>query len=130
MDNTVIVNVSTIRQIDSDLTEDLTDDTINALISNAQLIALSDGFPKFVKVQGEMLPVRDMATQDMTLHLIATSGDSAKNVTSQKVDVLEEHYADTTNLDWLQRSPWGQAYMRLYNLYGHGGVSHYAVVQH
>ena len=49
---------------------------------------------------------------------------------SEKIDVIEEHYADTSRLDWLNRSTWGQAYMRLYNLYGNGGMTHYAVVQH
>ena len=71
-----------------------------------------------------------MATRYMTMHLITTSGDSAKGLLSEKIDVIEEHYADTSKLDWLNRSPWGQAYMRLYNLYGNGGMTHYAVVQH
>lgn len=117
MDNPVIVNAQTLRKLDTALTEDLTDDTLNALISNAQLIAIADGFPKFVtNIDGNPLAVRDMATQDMALHLISTSGDSAKGLTEVKVDVIEEHYADTSKLDWLSRSPWGQAYMRLYNL--------------
>ena len=131
MDNPVTVNAKIIKTLDPDLTENLSDDTINALISDAQLISVSDGFPKFVTdIDGDELPVRNMATRYMTMHLITTSGDSAKGLLSEKIDVIEEHYADTSKLDWLNRSPWGQAYMRLYNLYGNGGMTHYAVVQH
>lgn len=131
MDNPVTVNAEIIKTLDPQLTDSLSDDTINALISDAQLISISDGFPKFVTdIDGDELPVRDMATRYMTMHLITTSGDSAKGLLSEKIDVIEEHYADTSRLDWLNRSPWGQAYMRLYNLYGNGGMTHYAVVQH
>lgn len=131
MDNPVTVNAEIIKTLDPQLTDSLPDDTINALISDAQLISISDGFPKFVTdTDGDELPVRDMATRYMTMHLITTSGDSAKGLLSEKIDVIEEHYADTSRLDWLNRSPWGQAYMRLYNLYGNGGMTHYAVIQH
>lgn len=131
MDNPVTANAEIIKTLDPQLTDGLSDDTINALISDAQLISISDGFPKFVTdIDGNELPVRDMATRYMTMHLVTTSGDGAKNLTSEKIDVIEEHYADTSKLDWLNRSPWGQAYMRLYNLYGNGGMTHYAVVQH
>ena len=47
MDNPVTVNAEIIKTLDPDLTENLSDDTINALISDAQLISISDGFPKF-----------------------------------------------------------------------------------
>ncbi|WP_242368184.1 DUF4054 domain-containing protein [Lactobacillus intestinalis] len=130
MDDAVTPTVDSIKQISPTLTEDLSDDTINALISNAQLVALSDKFPKTVNVNGELLAVRDMATRYMTLHLISTQSESGQGITSEKVGVLETHYADTSKLDWLNRSPWGQLYLRLYNLYGGGSLGRYTVVQH
>ena len=58
MDNPVTVNAEIIKTLDPDLTENLSDDTINALISDAQLISISDGFPKFVTdIDGDELPV-------------------------------------------------------------------------
>ena len=72
-----------------------------------------------------------MATRYMTLHLIATSaGKASQGITEEKVDVLEKHYTDTSSLDWLNKSPWGQAYLRLFQEYGDYGVTKYGVVQH
>lgn len=129
MDN-VTVNVATIKEISPELTGNLSDDTINALIANASMIALADKFPKFKVIDGERLAVRDMATRYMTLHLISTQQGGASGVLSEKVDVLETHYADTSKLDWLNRSPWGQLYLRLYAQYGGGANSRYTIVQH
>lgn len=73
MDNPVTVNAEIIKTLDPQLTDGLSDDTINALISDAQLVSISDGFPKFVTdIDGNPLPVRDMATRYMTMHLITT----------------------------------------------------------
>ncbi|WP_281830298.1 DUF4054 domain-containing protein [Lactobacillus amylolyticus] len=131
MDNQVTTTVDVVKAIDPKLTSELSDDTIQALISNAGLIALGDRIPKIVEIDGEQVPIRDMATRYMTLHLIATStGKAGQGITEEKVDVLEKHYADTTSLDWLNKSPWGQAYLRLFQEYGDYGVTKYGVVQH
>lgn len=131
MDNQVTTTVDVIKAIDPKLTSNLSDDTIQALISNAGLIALGDRIPKIVEIDGEQAPIRDMATRYMTLHLIATStGKAGQGITEEKVDVLEKHYADTSSLDWLNKSPWGQAYLRLFQEYGDYGVTKYGVVQH
>lgn len=112
-----------------DLTANLSDETANALIANAYQIALGDHFPRSKIIDGEKLPVRDMATKYMALHLIAAQGKTGQGVLSEKVDVLERHYADVTKLDWLNTSQWGQAYLRLYNTYGERGAR-YQVIQH
>lgn len=112
-----------------DLTANLSDETANALIANAYQIALGDHFPRSKIIDGEQLPVRDMATKYMALHLIAAQGKTGQGVISEKVDVLERHYADVTKLDWLNTSQWGQAYLRLYNTYG-GRGARYQVIQH
>lgn len=131
MDNQVQTTVDVVKTIDPKLTSNLSDDTIQALISNAGLIALGDHIPKIVEIDGEQVPIRDMATRYMTLHLIATSaGKAGQDITDEKVDVLERHYADTSSLDWLNKSPWGQAYLRLFQEYGDYGVTKYGVVQH
>lgn len=121
--------ISTIKELAPNLTKNVSDDTITAMMANAELIARADHFPETVSVGGSTLPILDMATQDMTLHLISSDSNSANGVTVEKVDTIERHYADKSNLTWLNSSPWGQAYMRLYGLYG-GGQSQYAVVQH
>lgn len=131
MDNQVQTTVDVVKTIDPKLTSNLSDDTIQALISNAGLIALGDHIPKIVEIGGEQVPIRDMATRYMTLHLIATStGKAGQGITEEKVDVLEKHYTDTSSLDWLDKSPWGQAYLRLFQEYGDYGVTKYGVVQH
>lgn len=112
-----------------DLTANLSDETANALIANAYQIALGDHFPRSKIIDGEQLPVRDMATKYMALHLISAQGKTGQGVISEKVDVLERHYADVTKLDWLNTSQWGQAYLRLYNMYG-GRGARYQVIQH
>lgn len=131
MDDNVITNVEVIRRMNPDLVEDLNDDVINAAISNAQMIAIADKFPKFViDVDGEQLAIRDMATRAMAMHLIQVAGSTGQGVTSEKVAALEVKYADTSRLKWLNRSPWGQLYMRWYDMYGGGSINHYVVVRH
>lgn len=112
-----------------DLTANLSDETANALIANAYQIALGDHFPRSKIIDGEKLAVRDMATKYMALHLISAQGKTGQGVISEKIDVLERHYADVTKLDWLNTSQWGQAYLRLYNMYG-GRGARYQVIQH
>ncbi|WP_131501277.1 DUF4054 domain-containing protein [Lactobacillus crispatus] len=107
------------------------DDTLNALIQQANLIALADGMPKRVKVNDNIIPVLNMATLDMTLHLASISnGKSGQGIISEKVDVLEKHYADTTSRGWLGSSKWGLAYLRLYRLFGAGNTPRLAVIPH
>lgn len=123
------VTIDKLRKLAPDLIADSKDDTITALIANAYQIALSDHFPKSKMIDGEDLPVRKMATEYMALHLLSVQGKTGQGIVSEKVDVLERHYADTTKLDWLNTSTWGQAYLRLYKTYG-GSGSRYVVIQH
>lgn len=125
----VEVSIDELKQLVPDLIADTKDDTITALIANAYQIALSDRFPKSKMIDGEDLPVRKMATEYMALHLLSVQGKTGQGIVSEKVDVLERHYADTTKLDWLNTSTWGQAYLRLYKAYG-GSGSRYVVIQH
>ena len=109
----------------------LTDDTLNALIQQANLIALADGMPEQAKVNGKIIPVLNMATLDMALHLASIgNGKSGQGIISEKVDVLEKHYADTTSRGWLSSSKWGLAYLRLYLLFGEGNTPRLAVIPH
>ena len=123
------VTIDELRKLAPSLIADSKDDTITALIANAYQIALSDHFPKSKMIDGEELPVRKMATGYMALHLLSVQGKTGQGIVSEKVDVLERHYADTTKLDWLNTSTWGQAYLRLYQTYG-GSGSRYVVIQH
>ena len=124
------VTIDELKQLAPDLIADTNDDTITALIANAYQIALSDRFPKSKMIDGEDLHLRKMATEYMALHLLSVQGKTGQGIVSEKVDVLERHYADTTKLDWLNTSTWGQAYLRLYNAYGGGSSSKYVVIQH
>lgn len=123
------VTIDELRKLAPDLVADAKDDTITALIANAYQIALSDRFPKSKMIDGEDLHLRKMATEYMALHLLSVQGKTGQGIVSEKVDVLERHYADTTKLDWLNTSAWGQAYLRLYQTYG-GSSSRYVVIQH
>ena len=123
------VTIDELKKLAPDLIADTKDDTITAIIANAYQIALGDRFPKSKMIDGEELPVRKMATEYMALHLLSVQGKTGQGIVSEKVDVLERHYADTTKLDWLNTSTWGQAYLRLYKTYG-GSGSRYMVIQH
>lgn len=123
------VKANDLKVLAPELVENVSDDTISALIQSAYQIALGDHFPKIKIIDGEELPVRTLATEYMALHLVSAQGKTGQGIVSEKVDVLERHYADITKLDWLNTSTWGQAYLRLYKAYG-GGRAKYRVVQH
>lgn len=123
------VTIDELRKLAPSLIADTKDDTITAIIANAYQIALGDRFPKSKMIDGEDLHLRKMATEYMALHLLSVQGKTGQGIVSEKVDVLERHYADTTKLDWLNTSTWGQAYLRLYKTYG-GSGSRYVVIQH
>lgn len=119
-----------LKKLAPSLVSDIPEESITALISNAYLIALGDHFPKNVTIDDEVMPVRKMATEYMALHLVSTEGKSGQGIVSEKVGSLERHYSASVNTDWLNASPWGQAYLRLYKQYGGSSKSRYAVVQH
>lgn len=126
--------INAVKQISPDLTSSMSDDALKGLLSGAREIAIADGFPVVTTSNaGETVKARDMATKYLTLHLIAMNnsiGTGGANVTSEQVSVLKKTYADVSDLKLYQRSPWGQLYLWLYNLYGNGGTSRYMVVQH
>lgn len=123
-----------IKQISPDLTSSMSDEVLKGLLSGAREIAIADGFPaEATSNTGEIVKARNMATKYLALHLMAMNnamGDGGSNVTSEQVSALKKTYADVSNLKLYQRSPWGQLYLWLYNLYGNGGISRYALVQH
>ena len=123
-----------VKQLSPDLNSSISDDVLKGLLTNTREIATADGFPvDATNPEGEPVKPRDMATEYLTLHLITINkalGNDGNNVTSEQVSVLKRTYADVSKLDLYQRSPWGQLYLWLYNLYGNGGISRYMVVQH
>lgn len=123
-----------VKQLSPDLTSSISDDVLKGLLTNTREIATADGFPvDATNPEGERVKPRDMATEYLTLHLITINkalGNDGNNVTSEQVSVLKRTYADVSKLKLFQRSPWGQLYLWLYNLYGNGGISRYMVVQH
>lgn len=126
--------LNAVKQLSPDLTSKLSDDALNGLLTNAYQIAMANGFPKLAKNNdGEIIKARDMATQYLALHLITINkamGSGGANVTSEQVSVLKRTYADVSKLKLFQRSPWGQLYLWLYNLYGNGSITRYGLVQH
>ncbi|RVU70166.1 DUF4054 domain-containing protein [Lactobacillus xujianguonis] len=126
--------VDKIKALSPELTANTTDETLLALLTQVQPIALADGFPE-VAYNNAGVPIHalDMATEYLALHLIALNqalGDGKGNVTSEQVAVLKRTYADVSKLKLWQRSPWGQLYLWLYNLYGNGSQTRYGVIQH
>ena len=123
-----------VKQLSPDLTSSMSDDVLKGLLTNTREIATADGFPMNVtNPEGEPVKPRDMATEYLTLHLITINkalGNDGNNVTSEQVSVLKRTYADVSKLKLFQRSPWGQFYLWLYNLYGNGAVNRYSLVQH
>ena len=126
--------LTSIKQLSPDLTSNMSDDALNGLLTNAREIAMADGFPvTATNNAGEAVRARDMATEYLTLHIITLNnamGTGGVNVTSEQVSVLKRTYADVSKLKLFQRSPWGQLYLWLYNLYGNGSISRYGIVQH
>lgn len=123
-----------VKQLSPDLTSSISDDVLKGLLTNTREIATADGFPvDATNPEGERVKPRDMATEYLTLHLITINkalGNDGNNVTSEQVSVLKRTYADVSKLKLFQRSPWGQFYLWLYNLYGNGVVNRYSLVQH
>lgn len=123
-----------VKQLSPDLTSSISDDVLKGLLTNTREIATADGFPvDATNPEGERIKPRDMATEYLTLHLITINkalGNDGNNVTSEQVSVLKRTYADVSKLKLFQRSPWGQFYLWLYNLYGNGAVNRYSLVQH
>lgn len=123
-----------VKQLSPDLTSSISDDVLKGLLTNTREIATADGFPvDATNPEGERVKPRDMATEYLTLHLITINkalGNDGSNVTSEQVSVLKRTYADVSKLKLFQRSPWGQFYLWLYNLYGNGAVNRYSLVQH
>lgn len=113
----LLSTVAEIKATAPDLTADMEDSTIEALISDASTQVLLDGFPKDVEVDGEKLQVRELATKYLTLHLATMDSKAGQGVSSEKVDVIEVHYQDKTKSDWLNSSTWGQMYLRMYQRY-------------
>lgn len=123
-----------VKQLSPGLTSSISDDALKGLLTNTREIATADGFPvDATNPEGERIKPRDMATEYLTLHLITINkalGNDGNNVTSEQVSVLKRTYADVSKLKLFQRSPWGQFYLWLYNLYGNGAVNRYSLVQH
>lgn len=123
-----------VKQLSPDLTSSISDDVLKGLLTNTREIATADGFPvDATNPEGERIKPRDMATEYLTLHLITINkalGNDGNNVTSEQVSVLKRTYADVSKLKLFQRSPWGQFYLWLYNLYGNGAANRYSLVQH
>lgn len=124
------VTVADLKTTAPGLVKSFSDDTLNIAIEDAKLIAISDGFPKSVTVNGTVLPVLAMATKDMALHRLSVMGKSGSGVISEKVDVMERHYSDIGTRGWLRSSVWGKAYLWLYKRYGAGAGTRIAVIQH
>lgn len=131
MDDPVIVNAEVLKKMDSALVGSLSDDVINQLIASARLMAIGDGFPQFVTSVSGTIPVLDMATQYMALHMASIQGKTGKGIVMEKVGELQRQYANTSNLGWLNSSKWGQLYLWLYRKYGDAGSrSRVTVIEH
>lgn len=124
MDNLLVK----IKALDPELTSSSQDETLATLLEQGKMIALSDKLPYQVVVDHEEVPIREMGTIYMALHFLALQQSQGKGVTVEKASVIEVHYSDLSNLDWLNSSKWGQAYLRLYELYG-AGRRHYRVIE-
>lgn len=126
------VSIDDLKATAPELLQDVTDQALETLISQANLIAISDDFPdQATTSQGKVIPVLEMATKYMTLHLATTiNSEQGQGITSEKVDVLEVHYSDVSDKGWLTSSPWGKLYLWLYRKYGGGTSSRLAVIQH
>lgn len=131
MDDIMLTTVDSIKQTSPNTVGKLSDETVKQLIQDASMQVLADGFPETITVHGKTAYIQELATRYLTLHT-ATLTDTAtgQGVTVEKVDVIEKHYADKTNLDWWQSSPWGRLYWHLWQEFSSGGTQHYAVVQH
>ncbi|RVU70016.1 MULTISPECIES: hypothetical protein [Lactobacillus] len=125
------VTPALVRTIGGDTFDKKTsDETIAALIDQANLIALTDSMPETATINNKVLPIEKMATLYMTLHLASVIGKSGRGITAEKVDVLERHYADTTSKGWLNSSRWGLLYLWLYRRFGDGQTPRMAVIPH
>lgn len=130
-----IPNLATVEEVKltaPDLLEGLSDDTINALIGDATLQVLADGFPAEVtSFEGIKIPIRELATRYLTCHLASMdSKANAEGIASEEVSVIKRSYRSGMGRDWLSSSIWGLMYLRLYKRYANPGTPRHAVIQH
>lgn len=113
-----------------DLTYGLSDDTLNQLITDARLQVLASGFPKVVEsADGEQVPIREIATRDLALHLVTMDDPAGEGIASEQVSVIQRTFVNKTNIGWLESSVWGQMYLYLLENYANG-QSRLNVIQH
>lgn len=129
-----LTTVDKVKLTAPELVGDISDSSITQLIEDAQLLVLSDGFPKQIIVGGEDVTERiwEQAERYLTLHMIASDGESSRGIQSEQVDVLKTTYfsKSTTNGSWIKGSEWGLAYWRLWLRYGKDDRFNFVVVNH
>lgn len=126
-DEDPVILIQSVKNAAPDLTANMSDGTINELIKDATVNALTDGFPQ--PISGKWNDVTLLAIKYLTLHMSTMDSPAGQGVTDEKVAVLERRYESKTGRDWLHSSVWGLLYYRLWRLYG-GGNNRYSVVQH
>lgn len=126
-DEDPVILIQSVKNAAPDLTANMSDGTINELIKDATVNALTDGFPQ--PISGKWSDVTLLAIKYLTLHMSTMDSPAGQGVTDEKAAVLERKYESKIGRDWLHSSVWGLLYYRLWRLYG-GGNNRYSVVQH
>ena len=130
----VLTTADKVKLTAPELVAGIADDTLTQLISDARLMMISDGFKDHIVVRGVDLTtdIWEQAERYLTLHMVASDGESSRGIQSEQVDVIKTTYfsKSATVGDWIQGSEWGQAYWRLWLRYGRGGRFNFASVNH
>ena len=130
---TYFTNVESVKITAPQLTEDIDDEVITQLITDAHTTVIGD-FPARIIVQGVDLAsdILEQAERYLTLHFASMDSNSAnRGVQTEQVSVLKTTYfkPDYT-VDWFSTSTWGNRYWALWKQYGKGGNFNFALIQH
>lgn len=121
------ITINDVRPLASEFLENVSDDTLKALIHSATVFTLADGFPQ--PLDGIWDDITLEAIKYLTIHMATMDTDSGQGITSEQVATLKTTYESRITKDWLHSSVWGLLYYRLWRLYG-GGLVRHAVIMH
>lgn len=108
-----------IKQTAPDVIEDVSDETLNRIISDAKNVAILDNLPETITINNTEIKVLQLGIKYLSLHMLTVLGNSSGGgfVTGEKVDQVEIKYADTSSADWYSNSVWGKLYQELVSKY-------------
>lgn len=129
-----LTTIDRLKSTAPDLTDGLTDETLQMFIDDAHIDVVGDGFPDHIQAGGQDIgeSIREQAERYLALHLATMDNEAGRGIQSEQVDVIKTTYfsKSMTNTKWINSSIWGRMYWKLWKQYGKGDTFDFVVVNH